>query len=69
LTRVRVWPIDRPVARAYGELYLDLRARGRVLSQVDIMLASLARLMDLTLLATDLDFEALPDLSVENWIG
>ncbi len=33
------------------------------------MLAALARLMDLTLLTTDLDFEALPDLSSENWIA
>ncbi len=69
LTRVRIWPIDLPVARVYGELYHDLRARGRALSQVDIMLAALARLMDVTLLTTDLDFEAVPELSVENWLG
>jgi tRNA(fMet)-specific endonuclease VapC len=69
LTRVRIWPIDRSVARIYGEVYQELRARGRVLSQVDIMVAALARLMDLTVLTTDLDFEALPDLRVENWLG
>jgi tRNA(fMet)-specific endonuclease VapC len=39
------------------------------LSQVDIMVAALALSMDLTLLTTDLDFEALPDLRVENWLG
>jgi tRNA(fMet)-specific endonuclease VapC len=69
LTRVRIWPIDRPVARIYGEVYQDLRTRGRVLSQVDIMVAALARVMDLTLLTTDRDFEALPDVRVENWLG
>jgi tRNA(fMet)-specific endonuclease VapC len=69
LTRNRIWPIDRPVARIYGELYQDLRARGQALSQVDIMLAGLARVMDLTLVTTDLDFGALPVLRVENWLG
>jgi tRNA(fMet)-specific endonuclease VapC len=69
LTRVHIWPIDRPVAQMYGELYRDLRARGRALSQVDIMVAALARVMNLTLLTTDLDFQALPDLRVENWLG
>jgi len=68
LHQISVWPIDRTTAQIYGELYTDLRRRGRVLSQVDIMLASLARQMDLTLVTTDLDFEALPDLKRENWV-
>jgi predicted nucleic acid-binding protein len=33
------------------------------------MVAALAQAMDLTLLTTDLDFKALPDLHVENWLG
>jgi len=53
LTRVRIWPIDRPVATIYGELYQDLRTCGKALSQVDIILAALARVMDLTLVTTD----------------
>jgi hypothetical protein len=28
-----------------------------------------AQAMDVTLLTTDLDFKALPDLHVENWLG
>jgi len=32
------------------------------------MPAALARHMDLTLLTADRDFEALPDLRVENWL-
>jgi tRNA(fMet)-specific endonuclease VapC len=67
LRQVLVWPIDRTTARIYGEMYTDLRRRGRVLSQVDMMLASLARQMGLTVVTTDADFEALPDLKRENW--
>jgi tRNA(fMet)-specific endonuclease VapC len=67
LAQVWIWPIDRATAKAYGEIYNDLRRRGRVLSQVDMMLAALARQMKLTLVTTDRDFDALPDLRVENW--
>jgi predicted nucleic acid-binding protein len=37
------------------------------LSQVDMMLAALARQHKLTVLTTDRDFEALTDLRVEKW--
>ena len=66
---VRVWPLEPPVARLYADIYSDLRRRSRVLSQVDMMLAALARRMNLMLLTTDRDFEALPDVSCENWLA
>jgi tRNA(fMet)-specific endonuclease VapC len=66
---VKVWPLEPSLARVYGELYFDLRRRGRVLSAVDIMQAALCRQMSVTLLTTDRDFEALPDLRCENWLA
>lgn len=69
LARVRLWPIEREVARLYGEVFQELRSRGRVLSQVDMMQVALVRLMDLTLVTTDRDFEALPDVRTENWLS
>ncbi len=45
-----------------------LRANGRVLSQVDMMLAAIARFSKATLLTSDRDFEALPDILTENWV-
>jgi tRNA(fMet)-specific endonuclease VapC len=69
LNRVRLWPLEREVARLYGEIFQDLRNRGRVLSQVDMVLAALARQMDVTLATTDLDFEALPDIRAESWLN
>ena len=68
LREVRVWPVDRQLARVFGEIYGDLRRRGRVLSHVDIVLAALARSMKLTILTTDRDFEALPDIPTEDWL-
>lgn len=69
LGQVRLWPIDPSTARIYGAIYHDLRLRGRVLSQVDIMLAAVARQMQLTVVTSDRDFAALPDLSTENWLS
>jgi predicted nucleic acid-binding protein len=69
LKRVRLWPLDLEVARLYGEIFHDLRHRGRVLSQVDMMLAALAKLKNLTLLTADQDFAALPEICTENWVS
>jgi predicted nucleic acid-binding protein len=68
LKRVRVWPLEQETAQIYGELFADLRRQGKVLSQVDLMLAAMAKLRGLTILTTDRDFEALPDIRVENWV-
>ena len=67
LRQIRLWPLDADTTRFYGAVYLDLRRQGRALSQVDMMLAALARQYNLTILTTDRDFEALTDLRVENW--
>ncbi|HMF35682.1 MAG TPA: type II toxin-antitoxin system VapC family toxin [Isosphaeraceae bacterium] len=67
LRHVRLWPLDTETTRLYGAVYLELRRQGRVLSQVDIMLAALARQHKLIVLTTDRDFEALANLAVENW--
>ena len=69
LRHVRLWPLDVETARFYGEVFNELRQKGRVLSQVDMMLAALARQHKLIVLTTDRDFEPLPDLTVENWVG
>lgn len=38
------------------------------MSQVDMLLAALCRHMNLILLSTDTDFDALPDIERENWL-
>jgi tRNA(fMet)-specific endonuclease VapC len=68
LAHIRVWPVDLGTARLYGQVYLELKGQGRVLSQVDMMLAALARFMNLTVLTSDRDFEALPNVRTENWL-
>jgi tRNA(fMet)-specific endonuclease VapC len=69
LRNVRLWPLDAETTRLYGAVYIELRRLGRALSQVDMMLAALARQHKLIVLTTDRDFEALPDLAVESWVA
>jgi tRNA(fMet)-specific endonuclease VapC len=69
LRHVRIWPLDGETTRHYGAIYVELRRQGRVLSQVDVMLAALARQHKLIVVTTDRDFEALTDLAIENWAG
>lgn len=68
LRQIRIWPIDPATATMYGVIHRDLKCRGRVLSQVDIMLAALATQMSLTIVTSDQDFTALPDIPSENWL-
>ncbi|MFY9825266.1 MAG: type II toxin-antitoxin system VapC family toxin [Thermoanaerobaculia bacterium] len=65
---VSIWPLDEGTARLYGEIHRELRKKGRVLSQVDMMVAALACQMGLKVLTTDRDFEALPQVHRENWV-
>jgi predicted nucleic acid-binding protein len=67
LRQLRLWPLDPKTARIFGELYTLLRRRGRVLSQVDIMIAALAKQLNLTILTTDRDFDVLHDVRTEDW--
>ena len=67
LLQLRLWPLDLKTTQLYGDAFIELRRRGRVLSQVDIMVAALARQLKLTILTTDTDFDALPDLRTEDW--
>jgi predicted nucleic acid-binding protein len=69
LDTVRVWPLEAEMIRHYGEVFLELRQLGRVLSQVDMMLVAMARAKRLTLLTADRDFEPVPGLRTENWLA
>ncbi len=68
LRQIRIWPLDLRCAVQYGQVYHELRRRGRALSQVDIMLAALARCGGARLVTSDRDFAALPEIVTESWL-
>ncbi len=50
-----------------ADLQIRLRKQGRQLATVDALIAVTALRYDLTLLTTDKDFLAVPNLRLENW--
>ncbi len=69
LREVRIWPLDRQLAELFGQIHVLLQQRGRRLSHVDLAVATLAWHMKVTVLTTDRDFEALPEIRTENWLN
>lgn len=68
LKEVRVWPMDWQVIEKYGAVRKLARERGRALSITDTILAGFAWRDNITLLTTDKDFEAFPEIKTENWL-
>jgi len=64
---LRIWPADESTAEEFAELFQELRAAGRMLSQFDLLIAAVARQYQLTLLTADQDFQPVGGLKIENW--
>ncbi|MBE7473657.1 MAG: hypothetical protein DPW09_06460 [Anaerolineae bacterium] len=63
-----IFDLDQSDAEQAAELQTLLRRRGRQLATVDALIAAVALRYDLTLLTTDKDFSAIPQLQQENWL-
>ena len=56
-------------AEIFGQLHAHLKRVGRPMQVVDIQLAAVARMLGhCTVVTSDTDLSAIPDLNVENWI-
>jgi len=63
-----LWPFTEAAAAEYGRLAADLRRRGRIMQQIDIMVAAIAfSLGNCAVVTTDADLSAIPGLVVEDW--
>jgi predicted nucleic acid-binding protein len=66
--RFRIWPVDEATSVEFASIVKDLRAAGRLIPPFDILIASSARQLGLTLLTADRDFLVVPNLRTENWL-
>src|SRR5204863_5623216 len=65
--RLRVLPVDSGVARHFASLKAWAKARGRALSDFDLMIAATARAHNLSLATLNIrHFQGLPNLLVED---
>ena len=51
-----------------SEIYADLKQRGRIIQDADILIAATAITKNLTLVSDDSDMLRIPGLTVENWL-
>ncbi len=68
MKEVRLRPLDWDLMPVFGQIHLRLKREGRALSFVDKLLAALAQHENATVLTTDADFQALPEIRTENWL-
>jgi predicted nucleic acid-binding protein len=68
ISELRIWPVDLSLITFFADIRSELKGKGRSMSQIDIMLAAIARQQNAVLLTTDRDFEALSDFKCENWV-
>lgn len=62
-----ILPCDLEVARSYGRLNNELRAKGRPLPENDIWIAAVARHHDLVLATRDRHFHDIDGLEIAAW--
>ncbi|MCB9783679.1 MAG: type II toxin-antitoxin system VapC family toxin [Candidatus Omnitrophica bacterium] len=66
---VSVLQHDLDCARIYGETYVALQKSGKSPSPMDLMIASVALVYDLTLVTHNTrDFESIPNLRIQDWL-
>jgi tRNA(fMet)-specific endonuclease VapC len=67
---VKVLPYDVSCAHVFGKLKGELRRQGITVSPIDLLIASVARTHDLTMVTHNVsDFSAIPDLRVVDWLA
>ncbi len=67
---VQVLPYDEKCAIEFGKINGALLRQGVTISPVDLLIASVARVHDLTLVTNNVaDFSAIPGLEVLDWLA
>jgi tRNA(fMet)-specific endonuclease VapC len=67
LRRIKCWPLTRRASAEYGRLAVALKRKGRVIGQIDILIASIAiSFGDCIVVSNDKDMLVIPGLVVEN---
>jgi len=67
LIRVDVLSWDSPVAACYGTLRADMQKKGKVLGNLDLLIAAHALALGLILITNDRAFTQVEGLKIEDW--
>ncbi len=67
LIRIDVLPWDSVVAACYGTLRASMQKKGRVLGNLDMLIAAHALALDLVLITNDKAFYQVDGLKIDDW--
>ncbi|HBR09954.1 TPA: VapC toxin family PIN domain ribonuclease [Candidatus Acetothermia bacterium] len=59
---------EKDILNYANTLWANLKQRGLLIEDADILIASIASIKGYTLVSDDTDFERVPELVVENWL-
>ena len=59
---------DQTIFDSASKIYADLKRKGKLIPDADILIAALAITHNLTLVSDDSDFLRIGDVRVENWL-
>jgi tRNA(fMet)-specific endonuclease VapC len=69
LIPLEILPFDERATQTYGKIRADLERRGIVIGSMDMLIASQAMSLGLTLVTNNVrEFSQIPDLTLENWV-
>ncbi len=70
LSALNVLPLESPADRHYGEIRQQLTRRGTPIGPNDLLIASHALTLDLTMVTANAgEFSRVPGLRIENWLS
>lgn len=67
LIRVDVLPWDSAVAACYGELRANMQKKGKILGNLDLLIAAHALALGVVLITNDRAFTQVEGLKIEDW--
>jgi len=69
LIPLEILPFDETATQTYGKIRAELERRGIVIGSMDMLIASQAMSLGLTLVTNNVrEFSQIPDLTLENWV-
>jgi tRNA(fMet)-specific endonuclease VapC len=69
LIPLEILPFDERATQTYGQIRAELERRGIVIGSMDMLIASQAMSLRLTLVTNNVrEFSQIPDLTLENWV-
>lgn len=68
LIRIDVLPWDSVIAECYGKLRANMQRKGRILGNLDMLIAAHALALDLVLITNDRAFSQVEGLKIEDWM-